>query len=154
MHNNINQARSTLLKQKVCYFNIVGLDDKSRLTPRQTSQKIIGTRQSRDRTAAASEKIPRGRDRLTGLEKFFKELAGSSVFILKQCDQLLQYKVCKFYKSAPKSMQELFYSNIMFFLKKEPKMLPHIWDTFVSKFVGKNFQKQPNLVTLFRSEIE
>ena len=31
---------------------------------------------------------------------------------------------------------------------KKPKNNPNIWATFVRKFASKNFQKQPNLVTL------
>ena len=34
----------------------------------------------------------------------------------------------------------------------KPKKLANIWPTFVGKFVAKNFQKSPNLVTLDRTK--
>ena len=51
----------------------------------------------------------------------------------------LEFKVARFFSN--------WFSINRYFLKWSPK-LPNIWATYVRKFVGKTFQKLPNLITL------
>ena len=51
-------------------------------------------------------------------------------------------------KSCPKSSIGSFYIRVRFF--NVAQKLPIFWATFVRHFVAKNFQKSPNLVTLWR----
>ena len=57
----------------------------------------------------------------------------------------------KLYVISPNSRHRSFYFTSDVFQNK-PQKSPKIWDTFVGSFVGKNFQKLPNLVTLTETD--
>ena len=64
----------------------------------------------------------------------------------QQCDQMFVHKVAQlFAKRCPKSRQ-----SPTFRCFKYPKMSPNSWLVMTSKFVTKNFQKSPHLVTLIQ----
>ena len=69
---------------------------------------------------------------------------------LSQCDRMAELKVAKFPQKLTKMLPQQF-----LFLKwcfsKSPNSFPNIWETFFKKIVAKNFQKNPNLVTLNRA---
>ena len=72
-------------------------------------------------------------------------------FILRlgreQRDQMLELKSYpNVSKSCLNNIHSSFYTN--WTISKYPKSHQTFWDTFVSKFVDKNIQKSPNLVTL------
>ena len=72
-------------------------------------------------------------------------------FILRlgreQHDQMLELKSYpNVSKSCLNNIHSSFYTN--WTISKYPKSHQTFWDTFVSKFVDKNIQKSPNLVTL------
>ena len=55
-------------------------------------------------------------------------------------------KVAQLFPKVAKNIHSSFYTNWSF--SNETKSKQSFWATFVSKFVAKNFQKSPNLVTL------
>ena len=75
--------------------------------------------------------------------------SGTSLFAINsfQCDQMMELKGSpNVYKSCPNSWNRSSYINLSF--SKGPKSQQSFRATLVSKFVTKNFQKSPKLVTL------